>query len=159
MIFPTCILANQPSPNVRGDGAMHSLSFQACEVVVWSDDYIETVFSDGAVAPALFSYTEQDRQLAMAIGYGDDVRQMHREHDVAHTFLAEMEGDSYSPVLRGIATHKPLMGTAREREETKVLMFQRYVCTGETHPSLAHLSLPVLAKEFRTLIKKLWVNT
>lgn len=117
---------------------------------------METVFPDGLLAPALFSFTEDDKKRALLLGYDDNVEQMHREHDPAHTFLAEAEGLLYSPVLRGVATRKYLTQAQIDAEEHKVLMFQRYMNTGVSHPVLHSFSLPELMRRFRAKIKEGW---
>ena len=83
---------------------LKTLHFKHCKVVIWNEMYMETVFEDGLTAPALYIFDDDSNKLAKLMGYGHDVRQLHREHDIAHTFLAEAEGKLYSPVLRGVAT-------------------------------------------------------
>lgn len=108
---------------------VRKLSFQNCEVWFWNDDYLETVFPDGKKCPALFDYGDESRRLARALGYTDTVqgvRQMHIDHELAHTFLAEREGKPYSPVLRGVAApdERPSQ-IERLSEEHRVLEFQK----------------------------------
>ena len=154
-MFPLFTFDNDyPPEEIPG---MRKIIFQACEVVIWNESYMETVFPDGNIAPALFSFADSDKRLAAVLGYGDNVLQMHREHDVAHTFLAEAEGQLYSPVLRGIAISQFVPLVPREREEERVLMFQRYLNTGQTSKALDGLSsLEQLARQFRMKIKEAW---
>ena len=129
------------------------LRFTGCTVRMLHDRYMETVYPDGGIVPALFVEDVQARETAAAHGYGTDVVQMHKDHDVAHTFLAEVCGQPYSKVLRHVAGGLTVPDDERTAEEGLVLAFQRYVQTGAADPLLAILpgELSELAARFRAL--------
>lgn len=134
---------------------MVTLTFRGCVVRLISPLYMETVFPDGAKAPAFFVRDADAYATARAFGYGDDVLRMHREHDIVHTFLAEVHGLPHSPVLRRVAGGSDVPPDARASEEGLVLSFQRYLNTGQADLLLTdlHPDLPALADRFRALVR------
>ena len=131
--------------------------FARCVFRVWSPDYCETVFPDGAIAPALFAYTPHMSATALALGYGSHVRRMHQHHDLAHTFLAEARGLPFSPVLRHAAhgTHVP--DHQRAEEEALVMAFQAFLNDGRDRPELRHWPDPSqLGWMFMRLADEVW---
>lgn len=133
---------------------LNVIRFNGCEVKRWSDDYLETVFPDGRICPALFSYGPEAHADAQRLGYGDNVRLMHLHHDIAHTFLAEALGLPYSPVIHRVATGTDVPADVRALEEGRVMAFQTYVMTTRTHELLTVFGprLPRLARQFQRLI-------
>lgn len=132
------------------------LVFKNCYIKQWSDGYLETVFWDGLFCPAdLTVNTEDTRTTARLTGYGDDLRRMHFEHELLHTYLAEMRGWDYSPVLRRVATQEAWSFDAlRCDEEAVVLAFQSYLNTGQIAPELGVLhGLDTLAQRFKQLYR------
>jgi hypothetical protein len=101
--------------------------FRGCEVRIWAA-YLETAFlCCGAKVPAAPQDTDAYRQTARACGYGDDTAALSRDHELAHTILAEARGLPWSPTLYSVAHGHPLpLGYVPEEEET-VLSFQRWV--------------------------------
>jgi hypothetical protein len=136
-----------------------SLWFSQSRVDLVSDEYLETVFFDGSVCPANFSYDEEAQKHAKDLGYGDDIRRMHIEHEVAHTFLAEAQGMPFSFVLYRVAQKHNFPVPAEERieEEALVFSFQRYINTMSWDaPRFEKFAdIPALAIQFRTRIKDL----
>jgi hypothetical protein len=107
-------------------------TFKNCVVRYFpSADYLETVFEDGEKCPAQFSFFSADFKKAKGLGYTSPewsrsaVRQMHLEHELTHTFIAEALGEPYCPVLRSVAVKGPCEG-AWEREAL-VVDWQRYM--------------------------------
>jgi hypothetical protein len=102
--------------------------------------FIETVFADGARCPAIphdnpavdspFHIQEQ-RDTAAALGYGgaDPVWAMVREHDLAHSFLAERLGWPLSITLWCVAhqLEATIPEPLRLEEEAQVFDFIRVV--------------------------------
>lgn len=137
---------------------MKSWRFSRCVVRRWTPDYMDTQFWDGKVCPALFIEDDELRQRARDHGYGDDVRAMHLDHDVAHTFLAEARNQPYSPTLYHVAGGTFWPPEARESEETLVMMFQRAARGGPVAPELEREfegRLWPLARRFRAIVRLL----
>lgn len=110
--------------------------FQNCVVRYFpAADYLETVFQDGLKCPAQFTFTVEDFEKAYSLGYGkkretdrrclavSDVMQMHLEHELSHTFIAEALGEPYCPVLRSVAVKGPC--TFAWERESRVMLFQK----------------------------------
>lgn len=94
-------------------------------VRVWRPDYLETVWPDGRVCPALFVDDAQARAHAAEWGYGDDVQRMHLEHELTHTLLAQANGLPWSPVLYHVAGGPHVPTPTRAEEEGRVVAVQR----------------------------------
>lgn len=131
--------------------------FRGCEVHEYPDrgdnGYLETVWPDGAKCPATRDHTMQNTAYARHLGY-QSVRDALREHELAHTFVAEALGFPHSPTLRAVADGYPEHGAPYERqlwEESVVLEFQVYMQTGAIGPALSPYAwkVGVWAKEFR----------
>src|SRR5688572_26332574 len=107
--------------------AFLTYQFKQCVVRYFPEtDYLETVFLDGLKCPAQFTFTPNDLCKAVDLGYSagvSGVTQMHLEHELSHTFIAEALGEPYCPVLRSVAVKGPCT-FAWEREDL-VLDFQR----------------------------------
>ncbi|GAC1495954.1 MAG: hypothetical protein NVS1B6_00600 [Steroidobacteraceae bacterium] len=86
--------------------------------------YLETVFPDGATVPAAPQDTDEYRATAEDLGYGADTMRLCLEHEVLHTAIAELRGESFSQVLRDVADGKAGEASHGE-EETRVLNFQK----------------------------------
>ncbi len=105
--------------------------FKGCYVRYFpAADYLETVFLDRMKCPAQFTFTREDAEKATELGYSDTIpmraiRQMHLEHELSHTFIAEALGEPYCPVLRSVAVKGPCEG-AWEREAL-VMDWQKYL--------------------------------
>jgi hypothetical protein len=81
--------------------------------------------NNGDPIPAVPHDTEDYRARAKALGYGDDVMAMCREHEFLHSALAELLSDEGpSPTLLGVNTGKPWPHWSIE--EAAVLAVQRY---------------------------------
>lgn len=122
-----------PQPKIR-------IWFKHCEVLIWSEDYLETRFEDGLMCPALFDYGDESTALAVSLGYPntrDGVRQMHIDHELAHTYLTEREGLRWSRCLHAaaarLASGQPWQhDDERANEEGRVLAFQRRLNSHDT---------------------------
>jgi hypothetical protein len=139
---------------------VRSYAFNRCRVDVWHEDFVETVFADGLACPALFAHDDHARQTASECGYATDaagVRQLHLEHELAHTFVAEALGYPWSLCLRRVAAGLPwTFDVARDVEERLVLQFQHYVNGGRPQRLLrAELGprLLALAEEFKRIAR------
>lgn len=119
--------------------------FRACKVVQWNEDYIETVFRDGEICPAVLSNDPESRARARSLGY-KDTRTMHLEHEIAHTYLSEAMGRGWSPALRARSLQKT---EDHWREEALVLAFQRYLNDGTFSPELSRVEYKSLADDFK----------
>lgn len=105
-------------------------------------DTFETRFPSGAVCAARFDDTPEARATADALGYGDDVWQLHADHDLLHSLLAHAQGQPYSPTLAHVAGVCVTPDAVRAAEEGLVTAFQRYVMTGAYDPQLDVLDDP-----------------
>ena len=129
------------------------IHFRNCRVHYFPEDgYLETRFPDGLVCPALFTRNPEDWDRCKSLGYKSP-REMHFEHELSHTFLAEAEGWNCSPVLHSVALAKA--GKEAEclwawEEEARVMAFQRYLNTGDASIDLVNYgtSLPEMREEF-----------
>jgi hypothetical protein len=148
-----------PSPRraLRHPGEPAVWTFTGCEVHEYPDAYdngfLETVWPDGAKCPATRDHTMQNADYASQLGYGC-VRDALREHELAHTFVAEALGFPYSLTLRAVAlgfTPGCAPYEFQLWEESVVLDFQRYLNTGEIGPALNPYRplTPRWAEEFR----------
>lgn len=92
--------------------------------------YLETAFPDGTKVPAAPQDTDDYRATAFRLGYGTDTWAMCREHELAHTELAELLGLPYSPTLWAVAhgEKRAIIGAPGEMqaEEDLVLAYQRW---------------------------------
>jgi hypothetical protein len=123
-------------------------------VWLWNHEYLETIFPDGGVARALFVRDHVARSNAWALGYRRDVRRMHLEHELAHTFLAEERNLPYSPVLRHVAGGPQISSEARAEEEALVFAFVAYIHSNVWDKRrLGTLTdVPAMAARFQTLV-------
>lgn len=109
------------------ESARRIIPFRHCALHVWTEDFVETVFSDGRKCPAAFTVSDETRLTASDCGYAS-IRQMHFEHEIAHTFLSQEMGLPWSSVLRRVALGEPwTFSQERSDEEAMVLAFQTYL--------------------------------
>lgn len=103
---------------------------------VWNDQhYLESIFEDGTKVPAAPEDTDEYRNQARDLGYGDDTWTCCCDHECEHHWLAfEGHHDAHgqpgwtSPTLWLVAHHRPITGRLAELvrwEETRVLEAQR----------------------------------
>jgi hypothetical protein len=72
--------------------------------------------------------TEGQAETARALGYGDDVTRMNRDHEVLHALLASWARLPASPTLARVAGHIVPKDEDLERaEEAAVLALQRWL--------------------------------
>jgi hypothetical protein len=85
---------------------------------------VDTVFRDGTDVWAQPRDDDEYRATAERLGYGSDTLRMCQDHELAHTVLAVLAGQPYSPTLWGVAHghHWPYY----HDEEAAVLAFQAY---------------------------------
>lgn len=94
-------------------------------IQVWPDKhYLQTVYRDGTYVPAAPQDTEEYRQRARDLGYGENTWLMCVEHEICHTLLAMSQGRVVSPALWNVA-HSIPPGQLEWDEEAEVLEFQR----------------------------------
>ena len=86
----------------------------------------ETTLPDGRVLPAQPQDTPAYRAQAQAIGYGDDMLAMCREHDYLHALLCQALGLPVSPALLGAINGAPT-NDLTGAEEDLVLAAQRFL--------------------------------
>lgn len=136
--------------------------FRASEVRIYpADQYLETRFPDGAVAPATRECELNNRAYAEHLGYPDCWTAV-VTHELAHTLISERLGHLHSPTLYAVAAGYRA-GTApyeeRLYEEALVLAVERYANTGEVLPILRHPDLRPhygrWAREIRALAARL----
>jgi hypothetical protein len=120
---------------------MTMVQFKHCFVRVANVGYLETVFEDGSICPALLVEDEQARASAADLGYSN-IQRMHVEHELSHTMLAEAAGLPYSPTLWNVAHPGSTPDEERALEEALVFSFQRFCTTGSRAPEL--LGIPML---------------
>lgn len=89
-----------------------------------ADGYTETVFADGTRVPARPQDTEEYRERAKSLGYGEDTAAMSREHEVMHSLLAERKGHPYSLALWAVAHALEADDPRLWSEESEVLRLQ-----------------------------------
>lgn len=118
--------------------------FRGCVVLEWPDappnGHLVTKWPDGRECGAGRDDTMQNVAYARDLGYVT-VREALREHELAHTFLAELMGHPYSPTLRAVAEDfgpGAAPYDAQLHEEAVTLQFQRYLNTQEVGPALEH---------------------
>jgi hypothetical protein len=108
---------------------LRDIHFTHCFVRIWHRDYLETIFGPDKKACALFDYSPASCVFARSLGY-ISTWQMHADHDLLHTFLAQEQGLPYSPTLAHVAGVDYTPDADREAEEGRVLAFQRYLQRG-----------------------------
>lgn len=94
------------------------------------EHYLETQFPDGTRVPAAPQDSDQYRATAAALGYGEDLWRLCREHEIAHTTLMQTLGLRYSPTLWAVAhgAHGKIPNSPGEMaaEEKLVLAYQEW---------------------------------
>jgi hypothetical protein len=114
----------------RPESELLFLRYQVMLRIFDDEQYLETVFADGTRVPAAPQETDEYRATALALGYGDDVWRMCREHEIAHTTLMQSLGLMYSPTLWAVAhgAHGTIPNSPGEMgaEEELVLAYQKW---------------------------------
>lgn len=100
------------------------ISLPTATVEIWPDCVRTTLPGSGQVMAAPEA-TEEYRARARALGYGDDIMAMCREHEILHSLLACWLGLPESPVLARLAAGNPMDREEMEPEEAAVLALQR----------------------------------
>jgi hypothetical protein len=112
--------------------------FRGCIVIVdAANRYVETRFADGCSIGSTPNDDPHTFDVAVDLGYGDDTWTMSRDHELAHTWLAHVEGLDWSATMWRLA-HPHLVGSLGDvevsEEETRVLDFQRLIDKTVTRP-------------------------
>ena len=152
------------SASRRRDRRLKEIVFRACVVRIYHDaQFVETIFPDGAKAPAAPNNDADSRARALRIGYGADLWRMTVEHELAHTFTAEARGDEVSIVLHYVAHggDQRRWPAGGKDEDGRAISLQELLRLGEiSDPILAeHMQaeygdrLPSLVEEFRMLVE------
>jgi hypothetical protein len=83
---------------------MSTIRFAECILHVdHADQYLETAFRDGTVAPARPNHRPEDIQRAHELGYAGDCWAMVLDHEPIHTFVGEIFGFGHSVILWNVA--------------------------------------------------------
>ena len=86
----------------------------------------DTHFPDGTVCGAQAHDTHHYAIIAARCGYGDDTLAYCREHELAHSLVAQWRYDAPSAVLWGVAHDAQLTGRMSAAEETLAQTMQRF---------------------------------
>src|SRR3954453_23023328 len=112
--------------------------FPACAVLIDEDGrYVETRFEDGAKVGSTPNRDEHSLRVAAELGYGDDTWTMSPDHEVAHSWLAHLDG---RPGSRTVWRVPPPRGgdvpddAEVAEEEARVLEFQKGLDKGQPRP-------------------------
>jgi len=102
--------------------------FRGCSVLIDERDrYVETRFLDDSKVGSTPNVDRHSLLVAAELGY-DDTWSMSRDHELAHSWLAHMEGLACSPTMWRLAHPERsdvLSDTEVAEEEARVLSFQR----------------------------------
>ena len=103
--------------------------FPRCAVLVdVQGRYVETRFPDGTKVGSTPNRDPHTLDTARELGYGDDTFAMSCDHEVAHTWLAHLDGRPWSPTMWRLAhpdgEELPDDDEVAE-EEQRVLDFQK----------------------------------
>ena len=103
--------------------------FPRCAVLVDEPgQYVETRFPDGTTVGSTPNRDPHTLATALDLGYGDDTFAMSSDHELAHTWLAHLDGRPWSPTMWRLAhpdgDELPDDAEVAE-EEQRVLDFQR----------------------------------
>ena len=125
--------------------------FPHCRVLVDEEArYVESLMHDGTKVGATANHDETSLRIAGELGYGDDTWAMSRDHELAHAWLAHVDGGTSSPTMWRLA-HPDSSDVAGDvevsEEEARVLEFQRTLDKAsprpwETAPEIERLPLP-----------------
>lgn len=102
---------------------MRLLHIAACTVELHPDGLTVTVLPDGSRIDAVAQTDQAYLNRASDLGYGKDVDRMSRDHEVAHSLLAELLDLPASPTLTGVARGEHW--SYWREEEGAVLALQR----------------------------------
>jgi hypothetical protein len=90
--------------------------------------YVETRFPDGTTVGATPNRDDHSLRIARDLGYGDDTWAMSLDHELCHSWLAQVADQPWSPTLWRLA-HPDDLDVANDvevaEEEARVLEFQR----------------------------------
>lgn len=95
-------------------------------------DGVRTVYDDGVVAEGSFVVNQEQLHRAEQLGYGwgtTAVEQMHAEHELLHSLVAEAMGKPHSDALYGWQTKTNVVGQI-PLEERIVFLCQRLLNHG-----------------------------
>lgn len=93
---------------------------------------VETVYDDGVTATGLATFNDEQRARAAALGYGttdEAVWEMHKEHELLHSVVAEAMGKERSDALYGWSSCTQRPGEI-PLEERIVFLVQRTLNVG-----------------------------
>lgn len=114
--------ANGDGEQVGSAGNIIEFRFASCTFIADpATQYAVTQFHDGTSVPACPHDTDEYRQCARDLGYGDNTWLMCVHHELFHTILALADGQDYSPTLWAVAHGRDGSRT----EESRVIEFQR----------------------------------
>lgn len=93
-----------------------------------AEQWLTTRFPSGREVAVAVAVDPGLEQLALDLGYGEDLWQMSRDHELAHSWLAVQQGWPWSWALyqAGGGTVRRTAGEIEE-EEFMVLVFQKYL--------------------------------
>lgn len=103
--------------------------FPRCAVLIDEEGhYVETRFEDGSRVGSTPNRDAHSLRVAADLGYGDDTWLMSRDHELAHTWLAHLDGRPWSPTMWRLA-HPSGEDLPNDDEvayeEERILEFQR----------------------------------
>ena len=128
-------------------GQSEPIEFQFGMASLWvypSRQYAETVFRDGARCAAVPHDTEDYRQRARDLGYGDDTWAMCWQHELGHSLLAAVQQRVVSLTLFAVAhgTIDSLDPALVAEEEAAVLDWQRKLNACRSNAPVADAGKP-----------------
>ncbi len=112
--------------------------FPRCVVLVdQRARYVETRMEDRTKVGATPNRDDWSLRISSGLGYGDDTWAMSRDHELAHTWLAHVEGKPWSATMWRLAhpDSEEVAGDAEvAEEEAMVLEFQRTLDKSHSRP-------------------------
>jgi hypothetical protein len=103
---------------------VRSFKLGATTFEAFADGTSRTILPDGREIPAAPQDTDDYRQRAEDLGYGDDTARMSQEHELGHSILAALFGMPASLTLTGVADGR--YWKHWRAEEGAVLSLQHY---------------------------------
>lgn len=136
-----------------------TITFPKCWVHIdLAGHYLKTVFPDGREIASV-PVEAKDRETARRYGYGDNWKQLWREHDLLHHWVATRFGHGASPTIWSVCHEDhpdALPHWARLEEEGFVGEVHRWLNCDEETPALRLLTidgdLDALRKEIRNVL-------
>jgi hypothetical protein len=102
--------------------------FPGCAIFVDEEArYVETRFPDGAKVGSTPNDDAHTMRVAVDLGYGTDTWSMSRDHEIAHSWLAHLDGREWSRTMWRLAhPDDPTVPDDAEvaEEEQRILEFQ-----------------------------------